>query len=255
MILLVINYIRNNRFVLLIVIAVTFIFSQSIYHHNHYPAVVTVSSPQIDKINVELSVKDLNSTTINFEDFDNVTGANEFIIPNIIHFIRFNSSEFTFIDYITLKAAMRNHKPDAFIYHTDIPDIPWTGKYWDWVCKDQELISRIKMVQLDAPREVFGQPLNEGWRFFHGSDLGRIHVLMKYGGIYMDRDVYLIQSLNKYRNFEFVLNWEDGLPMGNQVFLAHKDARFLRRYLDTYKEYKPNLWSVQFVIRFKDIEF
>ena len=172
-----------------------------------------------------------------------MTGADEYIIPNIVHFIRFNQSEFTFIDYIVLKAVMRNHKPDKILYHTDIPDIPWTGKYWNWVRADRDLVSRIQMLPLDAPEEVFGQPLSEPWRFFHGSDLGRINILMKYGGIYLDRDVYVIRNLNKYRNYEFVLNWaEEDEYLGTQVLMAHKDARFLRRWLDTYKDYHPDRW-------------
>ena len=44
-------------------------------------------------------------------------------------------------------------------------------------------------------------------------------VLRKYGGMYLDNDIYVINSLNKYRRFEFVLGWPDGEWIGNYDFL------------------------------------
>ena len=129
-----------------------------------------------------------------FKGFNNVTGTNVFIVPNIIHFIRFNMTEFSFVDFICLRAAFRNHRPDHFFIHTDVQ---FTGKYWQWIQRDKELRSRIRILSLDAPTEIYGQPLSDAWRFSHGSDIARVQVLMKYGGIYLDNDVYLIHNLNK----------------------------------------------------------
>jgi mannosyltransferase OCH1-like enzyme len=84
--------------------------------------------------------------------------------------------------------------------------------------------------------------LNEQWRFFHGGDIGRIHVLMRYGGIYLDNDAYVIRSLHKYRKFECVLNWDENQFMGTQIIIAHKDARFLPLWLDSYRQYHPDEW-------------
>jgi hypothetical protein len=137
---------------------------------------------------------------------------------------------------------MRNHQPDMFYYHTDIVDYKFAGKYWDWVKKDQSLWSRIQIKYLQVPTEIFGQKLNEEWRFFHGGDIGRIHVLMRYGGIYLDNDAYVIRSLHKYRKFECVLNWDENQFMGTQIIIAHKDARFLPLWLDSYREYHPDEW-------------
>lgn len=107
---------------------------------------------------------------------------------------------------------------------------------------NSELASRIKVLHLEAPTEIFGQALSTGWRFHHGSDIGRIRVLMKYGGIYLDNDVYVINPLDKYRKFEFVINWDENQFMGTQVIVAHKDARFLSEWLDCYKVYRSDLW-------------
>ena len=177
-----------------------------------------------------------------FDNFDNVTGAEHFIVPNIIHFIRFQTFELNFVDYMVLLAAMRNHKPDKFFFHTNVEDVQFTGKYWGLVQQDEDLWSRIKVFFLEAPTEIFGQKLNEVWRFYHGSDIGRIHVLMKYGGIYFDNDAYVIRSLDKYRKFEFVINWDENEFIGTQVIIAHKDARFLPLWLDSYRDYHSDKW-------------
>ncbi|XP_046448567.1 uncharacterized protein LOC124197245 [Daphnia pulex] len=176
------------------------------------------------------------------DDFDNVTGADKYIVPNIIHFIRFKTFELNFIDYVVLKAAMRNHKPDKFYIHTNVLEVKYEGKYWDLVRKDRDLWSRIEVLYLEAPTEIFGQKLNEGWRFYHGGDIGRIRVLMQYGGIYLDNDCFVIRSLDKYRNFECAINWDENQFIGSQTIIAHKNARFLALWLDSYRHYRSEKW-------------
>ena len=191
-----------------------------------------------------------HANRIQFEDFDNQTGAEHFIVPNVVHFIHYDKTELSFVDYVVLRAAMRNHRPDAIFIHSNIPEAPRIGKYWDWIRKDVELWSRIKFLYLEAPTEIFGQQLSTGWRLHHGSDIGRIRLLMKYGGIYLDNDVYVIKNLDKYRKFEFVINWDENQFMGTQVIVAHKDARFLKEWLETYREYHSDRWSVTTQVRF-----
>ncbi|XP_046640742.1 uncharacterized protein LOC124326129 [Daphnia pulicaria] len=178
-----------------------------------------------------------------FKNFDNETGADSFIVPNIIHFIRFDKFPLGFVDYVVLKAAMRNHKPDKFFFHTDVKNATCDGKYWDLVKKDRDLWSRIEVKYLEAPTEIFGQQLSEDFRLYHGSDIARIRVLMQYGGIYLDNDCFVIHSLDKYRKFECVVNWDEDQFLGNQVFIAHKNSRFLALYLESYKDnYYPDRW-------------
>ena len=66
--------------------------------------------------------------------------------------------------------------------------------------------------------------------------------MMKYGGIYLDNDVYVIQNLDKYRKFEIAINWDEGQFLGSQVIVANRKARFLALWLDSYREYHPELW-------------
>jgi mannosyltransferase OCH1-like enzyme len=172
----------------------------------------------------------------------NETGADHFIVPNIIHLIRFNKTEFSFTDYICTQAAFRNHRPDYFYVHTDAPEGRFSGKYWELIEKDLELRSHIRILPLEPPSEIFGQQLNPKWRLYHGGDVARIRTMMKYGGIYLDNDVYVIQNLDKYRKFEIAINWDEGQFLGSQVIIANRKARFLSLWLDSYREYHPELW-------------
>lgn len=156
---------------------------------------------------------DVGSETM--KGFDNETAADRFIVPNIIHFVRFNLSEYTFMDYVVLRAAMRNHRPDHFFIHTDTPN--FTGKYWNLIRQDHEIWSRIRILPLELPTEVFGQKLSEDWQVFHGSDYERILIMMEYGGIYLDNDVFVLKNLDKYRRFEMVMTWNDNGYLENQV--------------------------------------
>lgn len=179
---------------------------------------------------------------LSFQGFDNETGVDHFIVPNIIHFIRFNQSEVSFVDYICILAAFRNHRPDFIYIHSDSPIEQFHGKYWNWIRNNVDLYSIIRVFHVDLPSHVFGQKISDKWRVWHGSDVTRLGILMKYGGIYLDNDVYVIKSLDKYRKFEAVVNWDDGDDVGNNLIIAHRNARVLPLWLDTYRDYRSNLW-------------
>lgn len=44
-----------------------------------------------------------------------------------------------------------------------------------------------------------------------------------------------------------VLNWDERQFLGTQLYVAHKDARFLPLYLETYKDhYHEDAWYLHF---------
>jgi len=68
---------------------------------------------------------------------------------------------------------------------------------------------------------------------------------MEFGGIYLDRDVIVLKSLDPLRKFEMTLDYEFHPTykiMGTQIQIAHKRARFLRLYLQTYQKYDGSRW-------------
>lgn len=152
-----------------------------------------------------------------FEGFDNVSGTTNgcYIVPNIVHFIRFDQQKFTFIDNICVLAAFKNQKPERILFHTNLSN--FTGKYWQVLLKVPGLKEKLFLKRMDVPESIFGQPLSRRFRNFHAGDVARLKVLMKYGGIFLDNDSYIVQSLNDFRRFEMTLGWREGGNISNQV--------------------------------------
>ena len=57
---------------------------------------------------------------MDFDGFDNQEGANRFIVPNIVHYLRLKQARFTFTDYLCLLSVHINQKPNFIIIHTDV---------------------------------------------------------------------------------------------------------------------------------------
>lgn len=72
------------------------------------------------------------------------------------------------------------------------------------------------------PKSVFGIPLSREYRHWHASDLARQEVLMRYGGIYLDRDMFIVKSLDPYRKYEMVLPWDEGQYLGTSERLINQ---------------------------------
>ena len=112
---------------------------------------------------------------LNFERFDNDSGGSFgglLIIPNVIHYIRFNKTSFTFVDYICLRSAFVNQNPDKIYLHTNVA--AFSGKYWKRIKSESALYSRIVILPIELPLEIFGQALSKEWRLYHGFQLDSI---------------------------------------------------------------------------------
>jgi hypothetical protein len=179
----------------------------------------------------------IESDLIDFEGFDNVHGSPEYIVPNIIHFVFLNRSDIRFTEMINIFAAYLNQKPESICIHCD--NCLFFGKYWLMIEQKKELFSIIKLIRLPKLQyAIFGKAILNGWDTYHKSDVLRLLILMNYGGIYLDNDMFVINSLDKYRKFECALSWDEPKetsPLGNQIFVCHKHARFLKAVFDSYR--------------------
>lgn len=174
-----------------------------------------------------------SNTRLNFSDSNNITGYSYFIVPNMVHLIRFESPRLTFVDMVNIKSIHINHKPEKLIIHCD--DCNFKGKYWDMV-KD---FPEIELRYWKRPTHIFGKKIS--W-IQHASDISRIEILMTYGGIYLDNDVFVVKPLHYFRRFEMAIGWDLNQYLGAQVIIAHKNARFLKLWHNSYKYYKPEKW-------------
>ena len=179
-----------------------------------------------------------------FDEFDNETGSMHFLVPNIIHYVRFNQTKFNFIDYICLRSAYMNQRPDFIFVHTNVQS--FRGSYWRRIQNETGLRKLIRIIPAQIPSQIFNQSISESWRLHHGSDISRLHIIQKFGGIYLDNDVYVVRNLDRYRRFEAVIGWPPNQFLGNQIIIANNNARVLPLWMDTYKEYKKHLWLIYY---------
>ena len=105
--------------------------------------------------------------------------------------------------------------------HTNRP--PLKGRFFQllkWVINnnyidDKNEKTELEVKFLEKPTEIFGVKLSS---VYHASDIARIQVLMKYGGIYLDTDQIVLKPLHKFLHFEMALGWPDDQYLGTQVF-------------------------------------
>lgn len=170
---------------------------------------------------------------IDFTSANNVTGFSYNIVPNLVHFINFDSKDLSFIQVISIKAVHINHNPDKIYIHCNCFSL--RGKYWDMV----KNISVIEILYIEKPTHIFGKPLSS---VYHSSDIARMQILMKFGGIFLDSDTYVIKPLDYYRKYEMSLGWPPGQNIGTQILIAHQNARFLRLWYNSYRYYRRERW-------------
>jgi hypothetical protein len=172
-----------------------------------------------------------------FVGFNNETGTinGQYIVPNVVHFLFFEEGRISYVAAVCVLAAFRNQRPQKIMFHTDVDQ--FSGPHWEKLQNTPGLVIDVHKVKM--PKEIFGQKLNHIW---HAGDVTRIRILMEHGGIFLDNDSYLVRSLDCFRKYEMAVGLDENNYIGTQVLIAHKDARFLRLWLETYREYYPNLW-------------
>lgn len=175
-----------------------------------------------------------------FEGFDNETGTKDdsFIVPNHIHFLFFNSTYISYVHAVCVLAAFKNQRPEKIIFHTNV--VGFTGIHWLKIKNTLGPVLEIRNITL--PNEIFGQKFSQNFHLWHAGDVTRIRILMRHGGIFLDNDSYVVRNLDVFRKYEMAVGITDGPYIGTQVLIANKDARFLKLWLESYRDYNPDSW-------------
>ena len=142
------------------------------------------------------------------------------MIPRKFHFVRFKAPSerggkpFVYANYLCIYSAIKNHPGAEFYFHCNY-DIqsPWF----------ELLKPYLNIVKAEAPDDIFGIPIK---RVEHQADIFRMRTLLKYGGIYLDTDVFIIKPLDELLEHNFVMGIENGMGLCNGVILSEKDSIF-----------------------------
>ena len=196
--------------------------------------------PRVRRVDTNCSSIEELTENLSFENL-NETGYPFNIVPNIIHYVLFDVTDITFAHFISILSALKNQRPDLIYIHCNCHKLK--GRFYRRALKvAKKLFTPIIVRTIEKPTEIFGHKLREEWINWHSSDITRIRVLQEFGGIYLDRDVYVVQSLDVFRKYEMTLNWDENQYLGTQTLIAHKNARFLKLWLNSYHDYRPNSW-------------
>ena len=158
------------------------------------------------------------------------------MIPNKLHFVfglseTFGGKPWSLCHYLAVKSALDvNNIDKANLYYKHKP----TGEWFE------KIESRLNLIEIDPPIEIFGRPL---LHIAHQTGVIRLQILLEEGGIYMDVDTISKKSFGNLLNNKCVLGIQ-GTPQGiveglcDGVILAEKGSEFIEHWLLSYQTHK-----------------
>jgi mannosyltransferase OCH1-like enzyme len=162
------------------------------------------------------------------------------MIPNIVHFnygLIEQKEDFLFVYYIAVLSCKLINNPDKifFYYHYEPKGIWWE--------KTKLLVDLIKV---DIPEYIGEKKIK---KVAHKSDILRIEIIKKYGGIYLDIDTICVRSYRDLLYNKCVIANEitdSGKNMGlcNAIFMAEPESSFITEWYNLYEEhFNPDGWQ------------
>lgn len=159
------------------------------------------------------------------------------LIPNIIHYIIFDQLSLNFITYLSVLSALKVQKPSVIYIHSN-ENI--TGNYWKKLIQYVSTTeTKLSVQTLLKPTHVYGQKLSS---VYHASDIARLFILRNFGGVYLDRDMIMINDINSLRIHDCVVGKPKHQYIGSQFIMAKNHSEFLKLWQEGYKKYKPRDW-------------
>ena len=145
-------------------------------------------------------------------------------VPNIVHFIWLtgpHARPFSYINYLAVKAVAKIHKPDSILMHCNLA--PVGNRHWD------RAKQYFTLVPCAAPAMLGGTPIRH---VQYQSDVLRMGILIRQGGVYIDTDMILLRPLHDLMNVPLTLAEESPTSIANGVILAAPKSQFLQIWLD-----------------------
>ncbi|KAJ3265501.1 hypothetical protein HDU76_012049, partial [Blyttiomyces sp. JEL0837] len=160
-------------------------------------------------------------------------------IPKLLHFIfglqrDFGGYPFLFVHFMAIKMASDSIQPDhIYVHYYYEPE----GYWWNRVKE----LDKVVMMKIDkVPDKVFGNVVEN---VSHQADVLRLQLLMKYGGIYIDSDLFIYRSLDSLLHHPFIMAKEDYHGMANAFIMSTKNSMFLHEWYNRYRSFNDSDWS------------
>ena len=174
-------------------------------------------------------------------------------IPRIFHFVfglRPQTEPFHLMHYLCIASCLGINKPDAVMFHYQ--HMPW-GPWWALIAPFLQL----RKIEPDDFISSFSysDPKIGQYRYAHLSDIARLELLIKFGGIYADIDTLFINALpERLFEHEFVMGREKidwkaaaakaaGGSLCNAFMMGTPDSDFAKLLLARTYESFDGTWS------------
>ncbi|KAK3100412.1 hypothetical protein FSP39_019566 [Pinctada imbricata] len=139
--------------------------------------------------------------------------------------------------YLSIRSALVILNPEKVFIHGDKK---LRGDYFEIIKKDPRVI----LVNREIPQYIFGHKVHYT---AHKSDVIRLDVLLKYGGIYMDWDVIWAKPVDDListgydaiANFDFLRRHNYPHYMNLGVLMAKPNSHFIQFWHDSLRNYRP----------------
>lgn len=164
-------------------------------------------------------------------------------IPRDVHMIEYYEDAATrFFDmykYINILSIKEQVKPDHIYFHC-LNGVCGSGPWW-------ELTKAIvTVVPVPFLKNIFGIPIDVG---AHRTSILRLRIMLENGGIYLDSDILMVNSLEPL--FEecrrggpcFFSPRERQAGINNGILIGARGSPFIRRWMEMYRYFFDACWS------------
>jgi len=147
--------------------------------------------------------------------------------PNIVHFIYVGGRPYSFVNYLSVRAAHKKLRPDAIYMHCT--QEPIDNPHWE------AIRPYVTIKNLDDIAEFGGHKVI--WPHYK-SDIARIQILIREGGVYLDNDEIVLRDFSHLRCGQTVMSYDapDTQSLAASFIMAPKDARFLHIWFEKMKD-------------------
>ena len=106
---------------------------------------------------------------------------------------------------------------------------------WKEKCFDYEIIEWNED-NFDVNMFAFTKEAYKAGKYAFVSDVCRLYALLKYGGVYLDTDVRVLKSFDKYLNYKSFIGKEAPFKVSTAVIGAEANCRWLKSFYNYYQE-------------------
>ena len=151
---------------------------------------------------------------------DEHKAESKLVVPSLVHVIWLYppNTTFRFHHLLSLLSVHKHIAPSIVMFwHNHMP----CGVWWRFA---RETLPNLYLVYREPPQYVFHHKLKV---VEHQSDVARLDILLKHGGIYIDLDVIIVKSVSSLLHFPVTMGAESPHLLGSGIIIAEKNATFL----------------------------